>query len=209
MPLLFGLIASLWSLTAPMEPYPFEGRGPVEPSIGRLNGAGYAHRLLCTASLIAPDQVLTAAHCTGTASAEGLFFLPGYDKGSWDEALEGGMVEADPAGRDVARLCLGSPSQAAPLMKAGSGPRPGETVYIIGYGAPRVHVQTRQACTVGRIEANGRFLLACQVTPGTSGAPVLRRTGGTDGWELVGVVSASNRAATQATDVTGLTFSDC
>lgn len=172
-------------------------------AVGRLNVAGAGQ---CTATLIAPDLVLTAAHClvhrvTGAVfRAEGLHFLAGWRMGDFAAHLRGAAVAlGDGAAgieRDLAliRLREPAPGTLAPLPAARRAVRAGERVSVLGYGRDRAEALSMQAdCTVtGR--AGAVLITDCEAVEGVSGAPVLRV--GPEGAEVVGVVSA--RTGTRA-----------
>lgn len=170
---------------------PLRAEPPAE-AIGRLNYAGYKASRHCTAFLTGAREAVTAAHCLERLQAGDLHLLLGYDKGAWREHLRPGSVEPAPDGRDLARICLKSPASAQSYPWSDTPPRRGETLVVLGYGRPRIHAQSRRDCPV--LAASAREVtLDCAVAPGTSGAPVLRRTEA--GYEVVAVVSAA-RAGT-------------
>ncbi len=166
---------------------------PVAPAIGRFNHAGYADRRHCTAFLVAPRTAVTAAHCLAGVDAGRTHVLLGYDRVAWREHIVPASGRAAADGRDLAVLCLSAPAAADPLPVAVAGPERGEAIRAVGYGQPAVHRLTTRACAVAAPLGEGRFLMDCGVSPGTSGGPVLRRTD--EGAEVVGVVSESARAS--------------
>ncbi|MEO1749667.1 MAG: hypothetical protein AAFR27_13820, partial [Pseudomonadota bacterium] len=68
-----------------------------------------------------------------------------------------------------------------------------EAVLMIGYGMPAQYRRQETLCATAGSSATN-LLLTCQVTPGTSGAPVLARSG--DEPQFFGVVSASGPSGT-------------
>jgi len=173
-------------------------------AVGRLDmsGAGF-----CTGTLIASDLVLTAAHCVyhpgsrklveagqlmfraglrdGTSIAESavsqIAAHPGYDP---NRAFDGENIR-----HDVALLRLKQPintSQADPFVLH-SGQVGQSTVSVVSYGEGRAEALSRQReCKiVGTFEDIMAF--DCNVTFGSSGAPVFSRTGGRG--RIVSVVS--------------------
>lgn len=199
-----------------------EGGGVVRPSgppaVRALHGAEEArdwHAVgridtgvsFCTGALIAPDLVLTAAHCLftpeGRRLADGdLTFSAGLRNGR-AEAIRTVTRSFLPAGytRPVGRADMASIAQDVALLRldrpvagtavrplaTGASPRALSAVALVSYGADRA--------TYPSIEENCRILsrqrtvqvLSCHVVSGSSGAPVLRV--GADGPEIVGVVS--------------------
>ena len=184
-------------------------------AIGRVNIGGFRSRSLCSGTLIAPDLVLTAAHCVVNPDTGLPFpiyrvqFVAGWHKGAHAGASKARRVWTDPgypATRGETRIAE-LPAVARDLALIGlatplTGPRPlavSETSAIsgpaalMGYRKDRPHVLSDHlGCTTSA--PLGRVLrLDCPVLEGTSGAPVLKSRG--DKWVIVGVVSA--RVATQ------------
>jgi len=163
-------------------------------AVGRLDMAGTG---FCTGTLIAPDLVLTAAHCVydprsnAPLPAENLTFRAGLRDGV--SIAERRIRQVVPhAGyrpelnmtrenvrQDVALLRLASPivsSDANPFILH-SGPLPGEQVSVASYGQGRSEALSRQRqCKV--LRAFGDLMtFDCNVTFGSSGAPVFTRVG--------------------------------
>jgi protease YdgD len=164
----------------------------------------------CTGALIAPDQVLTAAHCITAPRRDQLVqpgsvhVLSGYAAGqyvahrrvvSFQTGTGYRPGERGPAGEDWAILRLQAHFDAAPLPLRPAAP--GDLVVLGGYQQDRAEVLT--ADTDCRLLAPqpvaGAVLLrhTCTGTRGTSGAPLLRREA--DGsWSIVGVAVAAMRS---------------
>jgi hypothetical protein len=170
-------------------------------AVARLNVAGQGH---CTATLIAPDLALTAAHCLDPRGAAErvapgrLHVLAGWRKGRFTAHYRGSAVATAPGwrpgrtDRDAALIRLapvsGRPEAVAPLPVA-PPPAPGDALSTLSYGRDRAEALSRQTgCRlVGR---RGDLLLTdCEATPGVSGAPLLVETAA--GPALVGVVVAA------------------
>lgn len=168
-----------------------------------IGGAG-----ICTGALIAPDRVLTAAHCLYDGSSEAriedasLRFLAGWRNG---QALTERRVRRafahpsyvhDPGAGvkdsrfDLAILVLDQPirsSRVVPFPVA-TGQSVGREVGIVSYAKGRTDAPALQSsCGVIGFEA-GLVVMSCSVDFGSSGAPIFRI--GPDGPEIVSVVLA-------------------
>lgn len=158
-------------------------------AVGRLNliGTGF-----CTAALIAPNLVLTAAHCmfdkrTGKRVAlENIEFLAGFRDGRAaakrsarrvlinKDYRYGNKRRLERVATDIALIELKRPIKNARIIPFGRAKRPkiGETVEVVSYATDHPNAPTLQeTCRVlGRDPSV--LVLSCQVNFGASGSPI-------------------------------------
>ncbi|WP_428665301.1 trypsin-like serine peptidase [Reyranella sp.] len=186
-------------------------------SIGKVQAVAGGLRETCTAALIGPRTVVTAAHClfnirsrsyflpssvhvllglegsrfTSATIAASFVAAPGYDPQAPDDTL----------GNDWALVSLAAsiPDQQI-LGLAHVVPTPGTAVMVGGYGQDNPNVLTADtACRLtglGR-DPGGHAVLThdCRAVRGVSGAPLLVRLGSR--WAIAGINIAQSRAGTQ------------
>ncbi len=165
----------------------WEGVGRVD-----IKGGGY-----CTGVLIAPNLVLTAAHCVydkqgRLRAADSLTFRAGLADGQALADQPVGRVAAhkgfDPRAPFSAQTIRYDPALlelAAPIPTSVADPfilqkytRDGQGVSVVSYGQGRDKALSWQRkCSVLR-RAEGLIAFDCNVTYGSSGAPVFLREGG-------------------------------
>ncbi|WP_374765121.1 trypsin-like peptidase domain-containing protein [Yunchengibacter salinarum] len=184
--------------TAPLPmalPHPMARPAPLAATmVARLNHAGYKHKRHCTATLVARDLALTAAHCLGGVPLAEHHILPGYERGRADQNLRPNGRVLRFGARDVAAIAI-SPAHDGAVIRTVGEPQVGDTAWVQGYPMPAREIQTSLACPVLRVKPH-HFLLKCTVAPGGSGAPVVHRTPG--GPVLIGVISRRKGGATLA-----------
>ncbi|MCW9044011.1 MAG: trypsin-like peptidase domain-containing protein [Pseudopelagicola sp.] len=178
-------------------------------AVGRvaLVGKGY-----CTGALISSDLVLTAAHCVYDDAGrpippERIRFEAGYVAGSSLAARQvdrvvaeegyvpstDGKIATNMMRHDIALLRLAFPisvSEASPFALYDS-PQTGDRVSVLSYGQGRSeHLSWQRTCS---ILARGRGLMSfdCDITYGSSGAPVFARYG--NRVRILSLVSAMGR----------------
>jgi len=173
--------------------------------VGRLEIAGKG---FCTATLIAPDLVLTAAHCLferdsgAPVSVDRLEFRAGWRNGragayrTVRRALPHPSYVADAGSGtrvsrwDVALIELSQPirsSEVRPFAVAGAVPV-GAEVGVVSYARDRAEMPSLQQMCPVVAEEEGILVLSCEVDFGSSGAPVFHFADGVA--EVVSVVSA-------------------
>jgi protease YdgD len=177
-------------------------------AVGRIDfgEAGY-----CTAVLIAPDILMTAAHClvdaeTGAQNpVEEMTFRAGWRDG---EAIAirrvsaaivpEAFLDADPEGADslrydvgLARLANPIPASTAAPYRVADMPKAGSKVTVVSYGRGRSNAASRQSGCQVLAAGAALGIFDCNGVPGSSGAPVFR-TGGHHP-EIVSLISSGTR----------------
>lgn len=182
------LLASVLTLVACAEAELSNSEEPIEkllegklttmrPEIGRLSLNG----TLCTATLIRPQVVISAAHCIGYRTQARQFgdFVVERDGQSHRFPIDGAYSFGDRLGeRDIALFHLSSvvPNTiATPTRIAISEPTQGE-VTIFGYGC--YNRRTRQSTRRKQYYTHDVSVKSNQLCPGDSGGPVVVGTSG-------------------------------
>lgn len=180
--------------------------------IGRLDIAtGTGISGFCTATLVAPTLVLTAAHCVHGVDGspyltEEMTFRAGFRDGHADATRRVRRMVVHPAYRPVTRPTGASIAADLALLELdrsldlpGIRPFPadgtlaiGDPVRVVSYARHRAEAPSSESgCTV--LDRDARILvLSCSVDFGASGAPVLVDDG--HGARVVSVISAMGEA---------------
>ncbi|MCK7614530.1 trypsin-like serine peptidase [Roseibium sediminicola] len=180
------------------------------PSIGRVNVAGYRSTSMCTGTLIAPNLVLTAAHCLFNKKtlkpfpADDLLFIAGVRREEYSARLEPACFFANkdylprqkPKLRDVhddvGLIVLKEPSTLPPVpaltLEEAAVLTKDTRFQSVGYRRSRRFLPTVvEACKVmGTTE--DAWVTDCASEAGASGGPLLVET--PDGLRVAGVMSA-------------------
>lgn len=181
-------------------------------AIGRFGSAGFREQQGCTATLIAPDLVVTAAHCVPPGAGPTRVFVAGWMRGDYI-ASRGAVTETRhpayaPDGvhnprNDVALVVLDQPIDDVAPIPLGSVPEgalDGTEAALIGYHYVTPHLLSGDfACPVTYLRV-GLLSVGCPVVNGNSGSPLLAQT--PDGaWNVVGVISSRSGAGAIAVEV--------
>jgi V8-like Glu-specific endopeptidase len=205
------LIAALALIAAPVAAEtPLRSLQTADDSRG-FEGVGklmLGERGFCTGALIAPDRVLTAAHClfdreTGARIEPRLIeFRAGWRNGRAEayrgilravahpEYVYGGHDKLDRVGFDVALLVLDQPIRLPGLLPFATGLRPriGEEVGVVSYAQHRAEAPSIQEVCDVMVSETDLLVLSCSVDYGSSGSPVF--TLGPEGPQVISVISA-------------------
>ena len=175
-----------------------ESLKPPWNAVGRINIAGYRKTRHCSGTLIAPNLVLTAAHClikrrTGKPEPVGnIHFLAGLRRGKYvahrkaacvhfldgrTKTTFGPTIRAE---QDVAVIVTKSEMPVPPTPIQQAVPTDANTL-LVHAGHPRDRPQILNAHTNCRLLENAGTLwfTDCDTNPGESGGPVFLKTGDT------------------------------
>lgn len=164
-------------------------------SYGDLERKGQA---ICSGTLVAPDLVLTAAHCVRDMLGKpgAIRFAAGYDHGRIRAAGRGRKIvlaeppdgAKSPLAGDMALIALEAPMRATGLVPLAFAKPAGDRFSIIAYRSDAPEMAERQDDCGWLASSPGVMGLSCPVVSGNSGAGILEWTG--TAWVVVAVLVA-------------------
>lgn len=174
-----------------------EADGPPWDAVGQVNVAGYRRVSRCTGTLVAPDMVITAAHCIVDAAKRAPFppqnihFLAGLRGerhkghatarcvqilGGYDFGAAGGKATIDGIARDAALIVLERKIEVEPVPVAEPVALSGDAPLThAAYAADRRYALSAHAnCRrLPSVDPRPVWYTDCDTHPASSGGPIL------------------------------------
>ncbi|MEO1024223.1 MAG: trypsin-like serine protease [Pseudomonadota bacterium] len=167
--------------------------------VGRIE---YKSGGTCSAVLIAPDIIATAAHCVRKSASS--VFRPSDKRGGRlfpvEQFLQHPLYDTSARIEWQYRFDIAVGKLAEPVPTARAQPLPlgedaeiGEKLFIVSWRGADDRLRQRACPVITGIP--GLVTLGCEVRGGESGAPVLRKT--SDGLEVIAIISSRTRLLEQ------------
>jgi hypothetical protein len=155
------------------------------PAVGRLEFGGAVGPSVCTATLVAPDKILTARHCARPSVSDYRVYFAGQRYGVRPVTTAMRHATFDVAVLDLVRPVAG----VSPVVLSAALPVVGQAITIVGFGAvdnagTGVGVKRSATNTIGAVYAPDAIWVVndsrrdATICAGDSGGPLFGTIGG-------------------------------